>query len=91
MTVPMNPETPRSEALPVEEEEPPKRAGFIRGRRLITTGVVALGLAVVALVLVFPRLAAPIGTSAGVVAAVVPLVHRWGRGGLPDGGSANEP
>jgi hypothetical protein len=58
---------------------------------MVTAGLVGIGLGVVALVLAFPRLAAPIGTSAGVVAAVVPLVQRLGHGGASGGGSANEP
>jgi hypothetical protein len=61
-----------------------------RRRRLIGAGVTLIGLGVVALVLAFPGLAAPIGTSAGVVAAVVPLVQRMGRGGSSDG-PADEP
>lgn len=91
MTVPMNPQTPRSEARAVDEARPPRRVKLIRGRRLVTAGVVTVGLGVVALVLTFPRLATPIGTSAGVVAVVVPLVQRAGRNGSSDGGTEDEP
>ncbi|CAM5436558.1 hypothetical protein STENM327S_00989 [Streptomyces tendae] len=91
MTVPTNPETSRFEVPVVDEARRTKRAKPIRRRRMVTAGLVGIGLGVVALVLAFPRLAAPIGTSAGVVAAVVPLVQRLGHGGASGGGSANEP
>ncbi|MER7577456.1 hypothetical protein, partial [Streptomyces sp. NPDC126514] len=66
-----------------------------RRRLMVTAGLVAvglgLGLGVVALVLAFSHLAAPLGTSVGVVAAVVPLLQRLWHGGAAGGGSANEP
>ncbi|GAA3847692.1 hypothetical protein RCR19_20020 [Streptomyces sp. WAC07094] len=58
---------------------------------LLVAGVSAIRLAVVALVLAFPGLAGPIGTVAGVVAAIVPLVQRMGRGDAFLGGSTGEP
>ncbi|MBM7167303.1 hypothetical protein JQK87_02475 [Streptomyces sp. G44] len=64
-----------------------RRPGRARARELLIGGVVAVGFGVVALVLVFPRLASPIGTAAGVVAVLVPLLHRAGQGDSSDGGS----
>ncbi|MFI8488401.1 hypothetical protein [Streptomyces rubrogriseus] len=91
MTVPTNPEMPRSEVPVVDTGRRTKRANPIRRRLMLLAGLVVIGLGVVVLVLAFPRLAAPIGTSAGVVAAVVPLLQRLGHGGATGGGSANEP
>jgi hypothetical protein len=91
MTVPMNPGSPRSEVPAVDEARGTKRVKPVRRRLLLTIGLVVIGLGVVALVLAFPSLGAPIGTSAGVVAAVVPLLQRLGHGGTSGGGSANEP
>ncbi|MFK4112001.1 hypothetical protein [Streptomyces sp. NPDC002176] len=93
MTVPMNPETPRSKALPVDEAGSAvrKRLGGFRARRAAVAAVLAVALTVVLLVTAFPRLAAPIGTAAGVVAVVIPLVQRKGRDESSVGGSVDEP
>ncbi|MGA4849929.1 hypothetical protein ACOBQB_28190 [Streptomyces sp. G5(2025)] len=96
MTVPTNAEgvhfrksCTAEPALPLRGAEPTRRRerGRERGRGLLIGGVVAVGLGVVALVLAFPRLAAPIGTAAGVVAVLVPLLHRAGQGESSGGGS----
>ncbi|MER6403166.1 hypothetical protein ABT269_06520 [Streptomyces viridosporus] len=75
MTVPTNPEELHSEAGTKGETNPPARTRLLRGRAPLMVGATAVGLTVAALVLTFPELAAPIGTSAGVVAVVVPLVR----------------
>jgi hypothetical protein len=90
MTVPMNPETPHSEVSAGDHGSRPVAPRVVSRRKLMGAGVILIGLGVVALVLAFPDLAAPIGTSAGVIAAVVPLVQRVGRGGSSDG-QAGEP
>ncbi|MEU7644207.1 hypothetical protein [Streptomyces huasconensis] len=71
-------------ALPLRGAELTRRRG--RGALLIG-GVLAVGFAVVALVLAFPLLAAPIGTATGVVAVLVPLIHKAEGGESSDGGS----
>ncbi|MFH8566659.1 hypothetical protein [Streptomyces sp. NPDC017988] len=90
MTVPTNAEGAHfrksrtvGPVLPLPDTVPARR----RRRGLLISGVVAVGLGVVALVLAFPRLAAPIGTAAGVVAVLVPLVPRVGYGEPSDRGS----
>lgn len=90
MTVPTNPERLHAPVVLTDEARTPSLTRLIRRRGLLVAGVSAIGLAVVALVLAFPGLAAPIGTAAGVVAAVVPLVQRMGRGGASGGGSTGE-
>jgi hypothetical protein len=90
MTVPTNPEGLHSE-IPSADETSPTRMRMARRRGLVAAGVAAIGICVVVLVLVFPALAAPIGTSAGVVAVAVPLVQRVGRGGSSGGRGADEP
>jgi hypothetical protein len=91
MTVPTNQEKPhfKGRGRDAVGEMARRKAG--RGRRLLMAGVVAVGLTVVALVMAFPSLAAPIGTSAGVVAVIVPLAQNLWRGGSPSEGSAEEP
>lgn len=91
MTVPTNPEEPHSDEEGAHGENPPAGRRSLRGQRLLAAGVVAIGIAVVVLVLVYPSLAAPIGTSAGVVAVVVPLVQRLGRVGSSDAATEDEP
>ncbi|MET9547492.1 hypothetical protein ABZY36_19575 [Streptomyces sp. NPDC006627] len=90
MTVPTNAEGAHfrksrtvGPVLPLPDAVPARR----RTRGLLISGVVAVGLGVVALVLAFPRLAAPIGTAAGVVAVLVPLIHRAGYDESSDRGS----
>jgi hypothetical protein len=91
MTVPTKPQPPHSGGLAGDSDNRPVRARRIRKRRLVAVGVAALGVSVVSVVLAFPRLAAPIGTSAGVVAAVAPLVQRAGRSSSSDDEPAGEP
>ncbi|GAA2967068.1 hypothetical protein GCM10020227_38710 [Streptomyces flavovirens] len=95
MTVPTNPERLHPPTLATETEAagvpPSPRLTFLRRRRLLIASASALGVGVVALVLVFPGLAAPIGTATGVVGAVVPLMHRVGRNNALSEDSADEP
>lgn len=87
--VPLVPLVPPGPLVP---PVPRVRAAVLPRRRgLLIGGVVAVGLGVVALVLAFPRLAAPIGTAAGVVAVLVPLIHRVGRGESSGGETAGKP
>lgn len=88
MTVPRNPEEAHSERGVKGGTNPRVRTGWLRRRPWLVVGVPALGLTVGGLVLAYPELAAPIGTSAGVVAVVVPLVRRDGSSG---GGSVGQP
>ncbi|MGV9882496.1 hypothetical protein [Streptomyces sp. NPDC003006] len=101
MTVPTNAESAHfrkscqpcsAEPVPLVPLVPRVRAAVLPRRRgLLIGGVVAVGFGVVALVLAFPRLAAPIGTAAGVVAVLVPLIHRVGRGESSDRETAGKP
>lgn len=88
MTVPTDPEELHSEVDAKETVQPPVRAGWLRRRPWLAVGVPVLGLAVGGLVLVFPALATPIGTAAGVTAVAVSLVR---RDGPSHGGSTGEP
>ena len=91
MTVPTNPESPHSQVGVSRKGDGAKRSERTRRQGLLVIGVAAVGITVVALVLVFPRLAAPLGTSAGVVAVLVPLIQMLRRGGTSGGGPAGEP
>lgn len=91
MTVPMNPESPHAPAVFTTEARPQGRTRMTHRRGFLVGAIAVVGLAVVVLVLVAPSLTAPIGTGAGVVAAVVPLVQRLGRSGGAGDGAAGEP
>lgn len=88
MTVPTNPEPPHSQigaGSRSASAKIPRRGG------VLVAAVTAVALSVVVLVLAVPGLAAPIGTAAGVVAVVVPLIQMMWRGGASGGNSADEP
>lgn len=91
MTVPANQEKPHSmrPARSAASERAWHRTR--RGSRLLVVGAVAVALAVVALVVAFPGLDAPIGTAAGVVAVIVPLAQAVRRSGSASEESGNEP
>lgn len=88
MTVPTDPEELHSEVGVKGATKPPTRIRLLRRHPWLVIGVPALGLTVGGLVLAFPGLAAPIGTSAGVIAVAVSLVRRDGPSG---GRSVGEP
>ncbi|MFE9368829.1 hypothetical protein ACFYM2_03430 [Streptomyces sp. NPDC006711] len=81
MTVPTVPEQPHVEQVGAAGVKPAVPTSAERRRKLCFLGLAAVALAVVILVLTYPNLAAPVGTSAGVVAAVAPLVQRRPRAG----------
>ncbi|MFC9613927.1 hypothetical protein [Streptomyces sp. NPDC056938] len=93
MTVPMDAEPPHLEGVSEVEVMPLARTGPDRRRKLYLAGLALVAVAggVVILVMAYPILAAPIGTSAGVVAAVVPFVQRMTRAGAPGDATEGEP
>jgi type IV secretory pathway TrbD component len=78
--------------LPTESEAstPANSSTYVRQRRVLFAGAILLGLLAALVVLVVPRLAAPIGTGAGVVAVAVPLVQWMCRDGRSRGGGGGD-
>lgn len=85
MTVPTDPEDLHAEVRAKGDAKPSARPGSLRRRSWFVVGVPVLGLAAGGLVLAFPGLAAPIGTSVGVITVAVSLMR---RDGPSDGGPA---
>ncbi|MFE7158102.1 hypothetical protein [Streptomyces sp. NPDC057636] len=93
MTVPMDAEPTHLEGVSEAEVMPVARTRPARRRKLYLAGLALVAVAggVVILVMAYPILAAPIGTSAGVVAAVFPFVQRMTRAGAPGDVTEDEP